>query len=156
MDAPLDIRDYLIADRSSPTGLRWIKSHGRGRGGSPTSTKTNSTGRYVVCFDGRRFKAHRVVFYLTHGRWPAMIDHIDGNPLNNAADNLREITNAENQHNQRCAKGYTFDRGAYKVAIKVGGQDIYIGRFRTEAEARAAYLGAKKIYHPSTPLDYYE
>lgn len=43
---------------------------------------------------------HRVVWLLCHGRWPTQIDHIDGNPLNNRVENLREVSQSENDANR--------------------------------------------------------
>ena len=41
--------------------------------------------------------AHRIVFAMTHGRWPEMeVDHIDGCRTNNRPENLREISHYEN------------------------------------------------------------
>ncbi|EFF5172038.1 HNH endonuclease, partial [Escherichia coli] len=41
----------------------------------------------------RILKVHQVIFYLYHGKQAKLwIDHIDGDPLNNAISNLREVT----------------------------------------------------------------
>src|SRR5690606_31568441 len=41
------------------------------------------------------------------GRWPEMVDHIDGNGMNNAWANLREVDRGENQRNMRKMKSNT-------------------------------------------------
>ena len=76
------------------------------------------------------------------------IDHVDRNRLNNSIENLRVVTNQENQWNQDC-KGYYFHkaRGKYEAQIKVNGKVKYLGMFMTEQEAAAAYLQAKAIHH---------
>ncbi len=48
----------------------------------------------------RILKVHQVIFYLYHGKQAKLwIDHIDGDPLNNAISNLREVTKEQNQAN---------------------------------------------------------
>ena len=46
---------------------------------------------------------HHVVWLLCCGRWPAQIDHVDGNPCNNRIENLREVTVSENNLNRQWA-----------------------------------------------------
>ena len=51
--------------------------------------------------------AHTLIFALTHRRWPMdgyVIDHIDDNPLNNHPDNLREVTNRNNNYSVKLAE----------------------------------------------------
>lgn len=48
-------------------------------------------------------------------------------------------------------RGYTKDRGIYKAQIKVFGKSIFLGYFKTETEAHAAYLAAREHYKDATP-----
>lgn len=77
------------------------------------------------------------------------IDHINGNRLDNRKQNLRIVTNQENQWNQTKAKGYHWkkSRKKWEVQISLNNKDIYIGLYNTEEDARNAYLEAKKKYH---------
>lgn len=64
----------------------------------------NSRGYSLVRYCWRtKFKsglAHRLAFFLMEGSWPAgVIDHIDGDKLNNRWVNLRHVTGAENHAN---------------------------------------------------------
>ena len=43
---------------------------------------------------------HQMVWVVVHGRLPTQIDHINGNPLDNRLENLREVTYSENDANR--------------------------------------------------------
>ena len=60
-----------------------------------------------VKIDGQRYAVHRIIFFMTHGFCPDLIDHIDGNGLNNKPNNLRAATLSENKFNQKIYKNNT-------------------------------------------------
>lgn len=121
--------------------------------------RVDHKGYKQVMINYKNYQAHRLIYILVHGHIPhkLRVDHIDGDPSNNNIENLRAVTDGENQHNQRKARGYSFckRKNKYHAQIKVAGKTINIGYFDTEEEAREAYLEAKKKYHPSTPNDYF-
>jgi hypothetical protein len=127
---------------------------GRIAGGA--STDRGLTYR-LVQIDGRRYKAHRLVWFYVHGRWPrAMIDHIDGNGLNNALANLREANHAENGRNRGAntnsksgIKGVRWHARTRKwvAEITVNRAIKYLGCFEDQADACAAYRAAAEEHH---------
>jgi hypothetical protein len=75
-----------------------------------------------------------------------VIDHIDNNPLNNNLNNLRVITNRENNSKERTIKsglpvGVSFNKTKrkYEAYIYVKGKQIYLGSFNTPEQASEVY-----------------
>ena len=86
---------------------------------------------------------------MTKGSWPSgQIDHIDGNKLNNAIHNLRDVPqsiNMQNRYLQRKKSG--LPQG---VRVRRDGKfvcSIQIGIYETPAEAGDAYMKAKLLLH---------
>ena len=77
------------------------------------------------------------------------IDHINGVRTDNRVENLRVVTNQQNQFNQPKAKGHYFYKykNKYLAKIKVNNKDIHLGYFDLKEDAQKAYLDEKKIYH---------
>ena len=122
------------------------------------NTPNGSTGyNQVGCGDSKYYR-HRIIAYaylnLDIDDISKHIDHINGNPLCNHLDNLRIVTHQENNHNRTRAKGYYWNKRnkKWRASIGLNGKTIDLGHYDTEEEARAAYLAAKLIYHPSAPI----
>lgn len=102
----------------------------------------------------RTIRMHRVVLGITDPK--AVIDHIDGNPLNNTKSNLRICTQAENAKNRAkmsrgssVFKGVTLDNKTKKWAVSIccDYKSFYIGKFANELDAALAYNNAAKQLH---------
>ena len=104
----------------------------------------------------QRLYMHRVIMGLQRGD-KQIVDHINGNPLDNRRSNLRVCTIGENLRNTKFRGSKTGMRGVYPVRnvitkpyharITVGGKTILLGQFATKIEAYNAYCEAAKIYH---------
>lgn len=153
----VELKEYLIVDSTSCTGLRWIKyPGGSAKAGREAFTAISGAGYYHGTFRGISYQAHRVVFYLTQGYWPIQVDRIDGNKLNNVSDNIRGLSIGDNSHN-KLTKGYYYVPTINKWCARIcaDGVRTTLGYFVSEEEAHAAYLAAKKYIHPTAPARCY-
>jgi hypothetical protein len=85
-----------------------------------------------------------------------IVDHIDGDGLNNCRPNLRLATPAQNSRNTRAKvngiskyKGVCPEkrRKCWRATLTVDGKQIHVGQFKSEIEAAKAYDVAAKKYH---------
>lgn len=98
-----------------------------------------------VVIDGKKYYAHRLAYAIHHGEWPSVIDHIDGDGLNNKAENLRGVTQSENQKNHRLHKdnksgisGVHFSDRLGKFVVRIG--KSHLGCYETLLDACAARI----------------
>jgi hypothetical protein len=95
----------------------------------------------------KSFKVHRLVMSAFIGVSDLHVDHIDTVHTNNSLSNLRYCTQAENQRFNREKLGikYTNRNGTvrYHAKIQQNNKKYFLGSFRTENEARAAYNKAR-------------
>jgi len=96
---------------------------------------------------------HRAIFLFHHGYLPETIDHIDGNPSNNAIENLRAATQSQNNRNRREVPnkyghvGLTLLQGKYwQPQLRVDGKRLYLGSYKNVEDAKAAYQNAVDKY----------
>ena len=96
---------------------------------------------------------HRFIMKADKGM---IIDHLDGNPLNNQKNNLRICTHAENMRNSKIPKnntsgfkGVSFVKkhNRYESSIRINNKKIYIGYYIDPIDAARAYNAAALKYH---------
>jgi hypothetical protein len=76
-----------------------------------------------------------------------MVDHVDGDGLNNRRENIRTCTVKQNNCNQRKRDGSSLFKGVslirssgkWRASIKIDGASRNLGNYPTEREAAAAY-----------------
>lgn len=104
--------------------------------------------------NGKLIGNHLIIWTMHFGNpnKDLCIDHIDRDKLNNAIENLREVTRTQNNLNsdtRLTARGTSYDkaRKKWKAQISVGNKNVPLGRFETEEEAHTAYLEAYEELH---------
>jgi hypothetical protein len=97
-------------------------------------------------------RMHRVIMNCPQGM---VIDHINGDKLDNRKENLRICTQLENSRNKRSFpkntsgyRGVSFDKnkGKFRAFIWVNGKNKSLGYFKNAIEASKVYIEANKKY----------
>lgn len=114
------------------------------------------TSYVFIGVDGKRFAAHRLAFIYMIGVAPDIVDHIDGNGLNNSWENLRAATKSQNAANSKTpvdnkvgVKGVMRDKHGKKWVAQIkpsGHRSTHLGTFDTIEEASAAYERAARMH----------
>lgn len=160
LPTPETLRKLLRYDPE--TGLLWwIKTNSqRAPAGSVAGCLSKRTGYVSVGVNGKRMRAHRVVWMMVYNEIPSEIDHIDGDRSNNRIENLRLVSRSGNNQNRGVqrnntsgATGVSFDsyRSRWAARIQSNGKQISLGRFHSFNEAVRAYADAKAKIHTVEP-----
>lgn len=153
------LRTILSYDIETGAFTWLVSKKGPGAFAGRRAGSTRHDGYIQIKLEGRKYWAHRLVWLWMYGFWPDQnIDHIDGNPSNNAISNLRDVSQSFNVHNirkEKSGKTSGLPRGVslnpygnYIARIRATGFNAHIGTFKTITEAELAYKNARIERHP--------
>lgn len=94
----------------------------------------SDTGYAVRRYNGETYRLHRLIMNCPEGM---VVDHLNGDKLDNRKCNLRICTQRENVNNRHNVKGYCYDKAKKKYMVRYNRK--YYGRYETEEEAIRAY-----------------
>jgi hypothetical protein len=144
-----------------------VSDHGRVRNtkGKILKARTRPDKRLMVNIyrKGRHTrKVHQLVYEAFHPPLSTLyffdqIDHIDCDPQNNRASNLRPSNARLNQlHGCDGTKGYSWCTRSqrWRVTIVVAGKYKHIGYFKTETEAKAVAVRKRQVVYNASEAVY--
>lgn len=149
LDAPAGVRTIVDADDFEfLSSMRWC--------GMP---RPDGAGMAVVQLLGnaehkaRRLYMHRIIMRAYFDE-SVVVDHINGDPLDNRRCNLRVCTRQQNLWNRRKRKGSSPFKGvhihsrdgAIRAQIRVNGQQVRLGTFLSEIDGALAYDAAARLH----------
>jgi len=113
----------------------------------------NGRGYRQIKVNGTTYLSHRLAWVYMYGSFPLFdIDHINGDPLDNTASNLRDVQKVDNSRNQKRHKqntsgctGVSFccRRMKWRAYIGENNSTITLGRFNDWFEAVCARKSAE-------------
>lgn len=138
--------------------LYWRIKAGRGTSvkhpGDLVAPAPDPLGYHYVTWRRKHYAVHRVVFLLVYGWLPDCVDHIDGNPQNNCAENLRPATRLQNQFNRRPntrsktgIKNVTPHQGKWQVRFSINRKTHHYGCYATVEEAASVAAKIRAELH---------
>lgn len=145
------VQSLFIYDSVSGSLVNKVNK-GRALAGAISGT-THKNGTIYVRVLGKKEIAHRIIWLYVSGRLLTEIDHVDHDRSNNAWDNLREVSHAQNMLNKPIYKnsktkcsGVSIDKrcGKYRAYIQVNCKQKSLGYFDTLEQAVAVRSAALK------------
>lgn len=111
-------------------------------GDSAGCVKNSASGKYLVIrILGNLYYGHRLAWFYVHGEWPNVIDHIDGDGLNNRLENLRNVDHKDNSRNM--ARPVTNKSGVIGVHHSRW-YGTWVAQGKVMGKARQLYQGPSK------------
>ncbi len=113
-------------------------------------------GKYINGKHLSNYRMHREILNIIDPR--ILVDHVNGNGLDNRRKNLRKVSFKENNLSKKTqgnnllklkgvSTNYSATPPTYFSRLKTNGKVIFLGVFKTPKAAHRAYIKAAKKYH---------
>lgn len=127
-------------------GILYWKVKRKGCRASGIAGNTRKDGYVSVRIDKRAYLAHRVIYEMHFGDIDKgfVVDHIDHDPSNNKIENLRMVSETENNRNvsirKKTKSGYSgvtwhAKSGKWQATVRLNCKTVYLGLFLDAYEA---------------------
>lgn len=150
------LKELFTYDPNTGHFVRNVGRCGRRAHAGAVAGAPNKKGHIYINIGKKKYAAHRLAWFYVCGKWPdGVIDHINGDKVDNRIANLRDVDFCVNQQNRRGANrtnslgvlGVYKAKNRYAAVISIDGVNKRIGSFLTPNDAHQAYLEAKRSNH---------
>ena len=134
-----------------------MRKHSSGNYKAHTEVGSSAGSRYAATtFKGKRMLVHRIIYAIMHNEMPEMLDHINGNSLDNRIENLRKANASQNGQNKKTmpsnksgAKNVHWlnSRNKWRVCIRINKTIKHIGLFDDLELADLVATEARNKFH---------
>lgn len=146
---------YLFDYNPLTGALSWKNPTARNIKKDQAAGSKDRYGYRKLIADGKTLLAHRVIWCMCHGEMPkGLIDHINGDRVDNRIENLRIATKSQNSVNSNKVRGATgfkgitrLKSGMFRTQIKSRGRVRYLGSFAEAEEALEVFELAHQLVH---------
>ncbi|URP86442.1 putative homing endonuclease [Enterobacter phage EC-F2] len=159
-----ELLNYISVDTSTGLCVWTVSTNRKIKIGSVAGT-LRKDGYTVINFKGKQLRRHRIVYYVSTGNLPVMIDHKKGVAFGDGIRNLQEVTNTQNSQKKGMQKnntsgftGVTWNSSNQKwiAQITLYGKVTYLGSFDDPEEAsnvykKSALLNFGTFYNKESP-----
>lgn len=137
--------------------FHWRKAWGRRRMDVPAGCFNKRDGYILIGIDRVVYQAHRLAWFYANGEMPdVLIDHRNGNGIDNRLHNLRQASQEQNLQNRgKQANNTSGFKGVYwhrqnsnwVAKIQSNGRSHSLGSYPTAEDAYSAYCAAAERLH---------
>jgi hypothetical protein len=144
-----------LLDYDPESGIFTWKTSGGSRKIGRIAGSLHKSGKWQLMLNKKNYWAHRLAWFYVYKKWPTnVIDHINGDGIDNSINNLRDCTETQNQYNRKLNKnsktgykGVTISGNKFIAKISVGDREKWLGTFDTAEEASETYKSFAKQLH---------
>ena len=138
--------------------LYWKHDIGAAKKGEKAGYIRKDKGYRSVTIMNKSYYIHRLIFLYHYGKIKNVIDHIDGDKLNNHVENLRDVTLSQNSHNSKKPKNNTSGikgvcwnkRSKSWIAYcRIENRVNYLGYYKCKDEAARVLMEFREKHHGS-------
>lgn len=152
---PEDIKKHLKYDNKKGF-LIWFNPRANSVKVGSIAGSIDAFGYILVTYKSITYKAHRIAWFIHHGKQPKIIDHINGNKSDNRIANLRSCTQSQNSMNRKVHQNNTSGvtgvvwnslRKKWIARIGVDYKIKFLGYYDTKEEAIHQRKTAENQYY---------
>lgn len=147
-----DLQDAFIYDENTGDLIHRLETRKSPKGS--LATYSHFQGYLSVSIGRKEYLAHRIIWFIKTGHWPAQVDHINHDRTDNRWSNLREVVSRQNQLNTSLSSNNSSGVNGVRILpskrycafIMVQGKQISLGTYDTLEEAASARKLADQKY----------